>query len=271
MLNVLSNDNRVRDRYEYWFFFYETENPIPYSALRLRQSLEEAIHILDPDGKDPALRQMVVIGHSQGGLLTKMTAVDSGSRFWDLNWSKPLESLDVSPATRDVLQRWGFVKPLPFVKRVIFLATPHRGSPLTVGRIAAWVGGYVATPFQLAAVVGDVAVHNKDAFALSGAYSLSRAPTSMDQMNPRNPFLRTLADLPIAPGVTANSIVAVQGTGPIEEGSDGVVPYSSAHLEGVESEVVIRSSHTVQDQPAAVEEVRRILLLHATEAPPPSR
>jgi len=271
MYNRLAADRRLRDRYEFWFFSYNSGAPVSWSSMLLRESLRRAVQLLDPAGTDPAMQQMVVIGHSQGGLLTKMTVVDSGSRFWDLNWSKPLESLDVSPATRDVLQRWGFVKPLPFVKRVIFLATPHRGSPLTVGRIAAWVGGYVATPFQLAAVVGDVAVHNKDAFALSGAYSLSRAPTSMDQMNPRNPFLRTLADLPIAPGVTANSIVAVQGTGPIEEGSDGVVPYSSAHLEGVESEVVIRSTHTVQDQPAAVEEVRRILLLHATEASSPSR
>jgi len=271
MYNRLAADRRLRDRYEFWFFSYNSGAPVSWSSMLLRESLRRAVQLLDPTGGDPAMQQMVVIGHSQGGLLTKMTVVDSGSRFWDMNWSKPPEALDVSPETRDVLRRWGFVKPLPFVKRVIFLATPHRGSPLTVGRIAAWVGGYVTTPLQLAAVVGDVAVHNKDAFALSSAYSLSRAPTSMDQMNPRNPFLRTLADLPIAPGVTANSIVAVQGTGPVEEGSDGVVPYTSAHLEGVESEVVIRSSHTVQDQPGAVEEVRRILLLHATEAAPPSR
>jgi hypothetical protein len=26
---------------------------------------------------------MVVIGHSQGGLLTKLTAIDTGTRLWD--------------------------------------------------------------------------------------------------------------------------------------------------------------------------------------------
>ena len=33
-------------------------------------------------GKDPGFKQMVVIGHSQGGLLTKMTAIDSGTHLW---------------------------------------------------------------------------------------------------------------------------------------------------------------------------------------------
>jgi pimeloyl-ACP methyl ester carboxylesterase len=268
MYNRLAADRRLRERYEFWFFSYNSGSPVSWSSMLLRDSLRRAVQLLDPAGANPAMQRMVVIGHSQGGLLTKMTAIDSGSRFWDLNWTKPLESIDVSPETRDVLRRWAFVKPLPFVTRVIFLATPHRGSPLTVGRIASWVGGYVTTPFALARVLGDLATRNKDVFALSSAYSVSRAPTSMDQMNPHNPFLRTLVEIPIDPGVTANSIIAVQDSGPIEEGSDGVVEYRSAHLDGVESEVVIRSGHSVQDQPAAVEEVRRILLLHASQVAP---
>jgi pimeloyl-ACP methyl ester carboxylesterase len=271
MYNRLAADRRLRDRYEFWFFSYNSGAAVSWSSMLLREALRRAVNLLDPSGTDPGMQHMVVIGHSQGGLLTKMTAIDSGSRFWDLNWRKPLDSLDVSPETRDVLRRWAFITPLPFVKRVVFLATPHRGSPLTVGRVAAWVGGYVAAPFQMAAVVGDLTLHNKDAFTLSSAYSVSKLPTSMDQMNPRNPFVTTLAEIPIAPGVTTNSIIAVQGTGPIEDGSDGVVPYRSAHIDGVESEVVIRSTHSVQDQPGAVEEVRRILLLHATEVPSPAR
>jgi hypothetical protein len=58
----------------------------------------------------------------------------------------------------------------------------------------------------------------------------------------------------MASGVHAHSIIAVQGTGPIEDGDDGVVKYSSAHIDGVESELVIRSGHSVglYDAPAAV-------------------
>jgi len=256
----------VRSRYEFWFFSYDTGAPIPWSAMLLRESLQRAVKILNPDGTDPGLQRMVVIGHSQGGLLTKMTVIDSGSRFWNLNFTRPLESLDVSPEARDLLQRTTFVKPLPFVRRVVFLATPHRGSQLTVGRIAAWVAGFIKAPFGLAAQLTDVVTRNRDALVLSSADSKPRVPTSLDQMNPRNPFLRTLASIPVAPGVAANSIIAVKGSGSVEDGEDGVVAYRSAHIDGVESELVVQSGHSLQDHPATVEEVRRILLLHASEA-----
>jgi pimeloyl-ACP methyl ester carboxylesterase len=267
MYNRLSADARLRSRYEFWFFSYDSGAPITWSAMLLRESLQQAVKLLDPDGTDPGLHQMVVIGHSQGGLLTKMTAIDSGTRFWDLSFKRPLESLDVSEQTRDLLRRATFVTPLPFVKRVVFLATPHRGSELTVGRIAKWVAGFITVPLGLAGTVTEVVTRNRDAMVLSSADTKPRVPTSMDQMNPRNDFLKTLASIPLAPGVIANSIIAVKTSGPVEDGEDGVVAYRSAHLEGVESELVVKSGHSLQDQPETVEEVRRILLLHARDVP----
>jgi hypothetical protein len=90
----------------------------------------------------------------------------------------------------------------------------------------------------------------------------NRLPTAVDNMSPRHPFVRTLSTIPVAPGVTTHSIVAVEGNGPVESGDDGVVKYESAHIDGADSELVVRSSHSVQGHPAAIEEVRRILLLH---------
>ena len=94
----------------------------------LRDALTSAVKLLDPEGKDPGLKQMVVIGHSQGGLLTKMTAVGSDSRLYDAGIKKPLDQLEISEETRDILRKTMFVEPLPFVKQVIFISTPHRGS-----------------------------------------------------------------------------------------------------------------------------------------------
>jgi len=74
-----------------------------------------------------------------------------------------------------------------------------------------------------------------------------------------------MAATPIARGVHANSIIAIAGNGPVESGNDRVVAYSSAHLEGVDSEYIVRSTHSVQSNPYAIEEVRRILLLHAAD------
>ncbi len=44
--------------------------------------------------------------------------------------------------------------------------------------------------------------------------------------------------------------------------TDGVVPYRECHLDGVASELVVRSDHGVQKDPEAIREVRRILREH---------
>ena len=88
-------------------------------------------------------------------------------------------------------------------------------------------------------------------------------PSAVDNMSPRHPFILALQEIPVAPSVTVNSIIAVEGDGPVEQGDDGVVKYSSAHIEPVESELVVQSSHSTQGNPHTIEEVRRILRLHA--------
>ena len=82
-------------------------------------------------------------------------------------------------------------------------------------------------------------------------------------MSPGHPFILGLQTIPVAPSVTVNSIIAVEGDGPVEQGDDGVVKYAAAHIEPVESELVVKSSHSAQGNPHTIEEVRRILGLHA--------
>jgi PGAP1-like protein len=128
LVNDLQSDPRIREHFQFWWFSYSTGNPMPYSALQLRNAIRDAIHQLDPQGSDPALRQIVLIGHSQGGLLAKMLVIDSGSRLWNAFSSKPIEELRVSPETRELLREALFVKPLPEIRCVIFMATPQHGS-----------------------------------------------------------------------------------------------------------------------------------------------
>jgi pimeloyl-ACP methyl ester carboxylesterase len=260
LLNELLNERVIAERYQFWLFQYNTGNPIAYSGGLLRAALEKAVETLDPTQSDPALRRMVVIGHSQGGLLTKTTAVESGDRFWSVISKVPVDELDLSDDVRATLRRSLFYTPEPFVKRVVFVCTPHRGSYLASFSIAGVISDLVALPSNLAQVGFELVMRNPGNLMLA---NVGRLPTSIDNMTPGNPFLRTLAGLPVAPGIAANSIVAVQGDGPPEQGSDGVVAYQSAHLDGVESELVVRSGHSAQSQPDVILEVRRILLEHA--------
>jgi hypothetical protein len=205
----------------------------------------------------------VIIGHSQGGLLAKMTAIDTGSRLWDQISTEPLDELRLQPDTRELLRQSLFLQPEPFVGRVIFIATPHRGSYLAEYSLGSFVAGLVRLPFNLLRATGDIVTNNPDAFRFDPKRTRFG---SVYGMTPGSPLITGLSEIPVAPGIPAHSIIAVRGDGPVENGSDGVVRYQSAHIDGVESELVVRSGHSVQANPQTVLEVRRILFLHADEA-----
>jgi hypothetical protein len=265
MFNMLQVDPEIRQRMQFWFFLYATGNPIAVSAARLRASLQDALATLDPEGTDDALRHMVVVGHSQGGLLTKLTAVDG-----DLSWLEEIvgtsfEDLDLSEEQQRLIRSALDFDPLPFVQRVIFLSTPHRGSFLADRRFARFINKLIALPGELTSFT-DALLRNE---AKLPKDLEARIPTSLDNMKASNPFLQILARAPIAPGVEAHSIIAIKDADPAhpEEADDGVVEYESAHLEGVESEFLVGSGHSCQSNPRAIREVRRILLQHLAGLP----
>jgi pimeloyl-ACP methyl ester carboxylesterase len=265
MYNELDNDPRIHKHFQFWFFSYETGNPIAYSAMLLRDALTGAAAKLDPEGRDEALRHMVVIGHSQGGLLTKATVVESGNRFWDNISKKPLDELRMSDSTRELLRKALFFHPVPEVRRVVFLATPHHGSYVAGSWVAHQLARLVRAPFDLTKGFGEALTGNRDALILKE--NEARIPTSVDNMTPGNRFVRTLVTIPVTAGVTAHSIIPISD-GVIAPGAgDGVVKYESAHIDGVESELVVRSGHSCQDNPHTIGEVRRILLEHLEQEP----
>jgi len=257
MYNRLQADPEIRSRFQFWFFQYDSGNPIALSALHLREALTTTVARLDPEGRDPALRQMVLIGHSQGGLLVKMQVISTGDQLWNAISRKPLEELQLSDQTRDLFRRGLFVEPLPMVSRVVFICTPHRGSYVAGRRILANLTRQLLTmPFALTGVAGEI---NRN----PGAAKVGFVPTAVDNMSPGHPFIVGLQAIPVVPSVTVNSIIAVEGDGPVEQGDDGVVKYSAAHIEPVESELIVKSGHSTQGNPHTIEEVRRILALHA--------
>ncbi len=262
MVNDLIVDPKIRDRFEFWFYTYDTGNPILYSASLFRDILQKTVRHLDEKYHDPALNDMVIIGHSQGGLLTKLVAIDSGTTFWDFFSSKPLEEMDLSPETRELLQKALFVKPLPFVKRLIFISTPQHGSYVAGSWAAQQISKFVKLPGQVVSGFANLVTQNFDALKLNlkgGRFG------SVSGMEPGSPLMTALPPLPLAPGVSGHSIIAVKDEGPLEEGTDGVVKYTSAHLDGLDSEFIVRSGHSSQSNPHTIQEVRRILLLHAEE------
>lgn len=258
MINDLLEDPRIRDHFEFWIFTYETGNPIPYSALLLRDALNQAIASLGGDVADPALGHVVLIGHSQGGLLAKMLVIDPGDQIWDRLSSRPLNDLKLESESRNLIRRMLFPTDDKQISRVIFIATPHRGSYLAAFSVVRLVGRLVTLPLSVSKAGAELFTGNKAVLNIDPS---TIGVGSIYGMTPGSFFIKALADIPVTPRVRVNSIIPVQGNGSVVQGDDGVVKYESAHIEGAESELVVRSGHSTQSNPVTIEEVRRILLV----------
>lgn len=263
MWNTLMADQTLRENYQHWFLLYDSGKPIVQSIALLREKLTTLLNTLDPEQKDLALRQIVVIGHSQGGLLTKAIAVDTGDTLIEAATGKTLAELDLSPADERLLCSYAKFKPLPPVKRVVFISTPHRGSFLVnnlARRFGVW---FIRLPKNVVQTTADLVriVPQKNR-------NIQRVVTSLDSMAPDNPRLLALASLSVSPEIKAHSIIAIKPGQTAPKGHDGVVKYTSAHIDDVESERIVPSGHSCQGHPQTIEEVRRILLLHLEELKP---
>lgn len=260
MLNTLRADPLLRQKFQFWYFMYNSSAPIVLSAADLRDALREKITQLDPAGEDPALGQMVVVGHSQGGLLTKMTAVATGDSLVRALTGKDFESLGLPDEKQAAVRRLLEIEPVAAVKRVVFISTPHRGSILSKQYVRTLIKKLVTLPATIVQTTLSIQDYfTDDVKRMVGA---GNVPTSVDGMSPDNPVLQALAQTPLASGVTGHSIIAIKGDDEPPAGGDGVVAYSSAHLDGMQSEFIVRSGHSCQEHPFTIEEVRRILLEH---------
>jgi pimeloyl-ACP methyl ester carboxylesterase len=260
LINSLHVDPLIRGRVQFWLFIYATGNPVVYSAATLRDSLQEMVRERDPEGTDEALKHMIVVGHSQGGLLAKMTGIRlRADDFARSVLGSPLEELELSPQSAQLLRRCFDVDPLPMVDRIVFVSTPHRGSFLAASWFARMFAKMIAVPGEIVGVTQQIvgSVPERLPKGLE-----TRVPTSLDNMNPANPSLKFLAQAHIDPRVHVHSIVAIGKAKDPAKADDGVVAYSSAHLEDAESELLVPSGHSCQSHPRTIIELRRILREH---------
>jgi pimeloyl-ACP methyl ester carboxylesterase len=265
MFNTLSADPELQKHCQFWYFIYNSGNPTSYSAVKLREALTAKVKALDPEGKDPSLQQMIVIGHSQGGLLTKLTATDTEDKLLRaVLKTNRLEDLKLTAEQQAAIRRYTCFEALPFVTRVIFISTPHRGSYLAGNFVRRLARKLVTLPSHMISSSKEFTGLREK---LDIPKELQGSPTSLDSMSPNNPIQQALADIPLAPGVKGHSIIAVKGDGDYHKGKDGLVAYDSAHVDYVESEFIVRGPHSCQGLPPTIEEVRRILHEHLAALP----
>jgi len=263
LLNELRTWPTFHRRFEPWVYHYPTGAAFLQSAAVLRRDLQQAMQALDPRGTDRAVQNMVLVGHSMGGLHAKLMVVDSGTALWDAIATRPFDEVQIPPDLRPLVGRAYFFKPLPFVKRVVFIATPHAGSSLAsraVGRVASVT---VRQPAETRAIHETIVTLNPGVFREDYEKNL---PTTVDILEPDSTILQAIKDLRTPCWVTTHSVIGTAHRSLTGDPNDCVVPASSARLPGTVSEIEVPATHTkVHHQPATVCELERILTQHLRE------
>ncbi|MFO0896659.1 MAG: alpha/beta fold hydrolase [Pirellulales bacterium] len=265
MFNDLRYSRELRNRYQFWFYMYPTGQPFWQTATQLREDLAQARSIVDPEHRDVALDQMVLVGHSMGGLVSRWQTLESEDRFWHLVSQKRLDDLKAKEELKDGLARTFYFHPNSSIKRVITIATPNRGSDFS-NSATRWLGQRLITLPKMFDVAEQQLLHDNPDYFLKP--NLFDVPTSIDSLAPDSPILETMLAADRASWVTYHNIVGVvpnEGIfGRVAKGTDGVVSDGSAHLDFAASEITVAADHVnVHRHPLSVLEVRRILLEHA--------
>ena len=263
MVNELSARPEFVERYQLWGFEYPTGEPFLTSATLFRRQLKEIRDQFDPHETDEAMNHVVLIGHSMGGLISKMQITESGAALWNSLSHRRFDQVAMSLETRRKFSEAVFFMPSPMVSRVIFIGTPHRGSALAqraIGRVGSLL---IEEPEELKAEHDRLIEQNPGAFS---AEFTRRVPTSIDMLEPKSELLQAIHGLPINSRVRLHSIVG-RGRWMLGNGdSDGVVPVSSATHEQSSSVTMVDEKHAkLTEDSLVIEQVLTILREHCAE------
>jgi pimeloyl-ACP methyl ester carboxylesterase len=270
MFNDLRSDPLVRQHYQFWFYLYPTGQPFWESATQMRADLADMRAKLDPENQRLALNQTVLIGHSMGGLVSRLQSVDSGDGFWKTLSERPIDELDADPEVRQGLADMFFFHPNESVRRVVTIGTPHRGSQFA-NDTTRWIGRKVISlPQRMLRGREQVLARNRDFFRPDAPLDVR---TSIDSLAPDSPLLTALLEAEPSPRVAYHNIVGHDTEGKlgrwITGEGDGVVPLTSARIDSVKqlrSQIEITADHgSVHRHPQAVLEVRRVLFEQLAE------
>ncbi len=269
MFNDLRSVREIRDHYQFWFYLYPTGQPFWISAAQLRRGP----------------------GPRRGKCSTRHTASRRWTRWcWSATawagWCRSCRRSTAAttsggssatgrsptsrrpPEERQQLAQTFFFQPNPSIRRVVTIGTPHHGSKFS-NETTQWLADKLITlPERTLEGRDELFRDNPGLFRTA---SLCEVKTSIDSLAPDSPIFPVLQGRTRPPWVKYHNIVGVvprrKGIlGWIAHNGDGAVSYRSAHVEGVESELIVPADHmSVHRHPLSVLEVQKILLLHLDE------
>jgi hypothetical protein len=266
VMRSVAADPVLRRHYQVWYFLYPSGLSIHVAAASLRESLQKAHHFYNPGQRHPAVKRMVIAGHSMGGLLARMQVIDSRSEIYRAFFTVPFDKLPLGPQNRDLVKRTLYFEHLPFVKRVVFIATPHGGSDIAELSVIRFVSRVIQPTKLITGLFNELSAVAH--YAINPRLHRFRdfGSRSTEGLSPGHPLLTAIGERPIlVPWHNLISIWWPMSLGKtLENSTDGAVTYRSAWLPGAESTTVVQSFHACAETPAVANALKQILHRHLT-------
>ncbi|MDP5190659.1 esterase/lipase family protein [Rheinheimera baltica] len=261
---IFSNP-QLAAKYQVWHAFYPSGPPPFFNAMRLRKLTDELLQHISPDLQATAANNMVLVGHSMGGVISKTFVQNSGSSLWDTTFYRGAAELPVDDNTRSTLEDIFIFTAKSYVKTVVFIDTPHRGAATADGWIGRLASAMITLPKTMKNVFGKMwqALSEDDIKPAMRGYMSGFGPNSVDVLSPRHPLVQQLTKLPLQVpvySVIGNDDPARCTTFALCPGlNDSVVSYHSAHLAAAAAEIVVPSEHNSYQSPETIEFISNIL------------
>ena len=264
-MNELDQIPGIKERYQFWFYMYPTSGSIVLNGTDLRENLQRTVHHLDPKNANPALKRMVLIGHSMGGLLARLQVVYSDDKLYSGLCRVPFNELQGKPSVLELARKTLFFEPNPNISHVVYIGTPHNGSPLSftpTGRLGSLIAH---TPSWQKNFRSELNEHNPSAFL--PAFKIQSQPNSIDMLGFENPFLKVFQGLRPSEHIQVHSIAGDLNQLFESRKGDSVVPLSSALATKSDTVTIVQERHMeLHHHPKTISEITRILQQNITEA-----
>ncbi len=270
MFNDLRADPEIHQHYQFWFCLYPSGQPFWESARQVRDDLDRVRNDLWKTGEsEQGIDEMVLVGHSMGGLISRLLTMESGDEFWNIISDKSFSELKGDEEVLQRLRDTYFFQPVRSVTRVITIGTPHHGSTFA-NETTRWLSQKVITlPQTVKNDYMKLAKNNKDNFKNTKPLTIN---TSIDSLSPDSPFVRAMLETAPSESVKYHNIIGnVQANSLYsrlfsEKQTDGVVSVESAMIPGTASNIEVNAEHSmVHQHPRTILDVKRILFDHLVE------
>lgn len=269
--NDIMGDPVLREHYQVWQIFYSTNMPILENRYQIYHLLKQTFAGIKQLYPQTDIQNSVLIGHSMGGIISRLLVSndDFSTKVLTHIQKKCHECQKDDHVIHNIIKNSSErlkMNALPEMSRAVFISAPFRGTEFADRWFTKSVRKVIKLPTTFIDRTQELIQYNfndQNVKFLAKELTEDILQNGASDLSQRSLFMYLTKDTKIVPDLNYHIIIGNKTKFTDKSKiTDGVVPYTSVHLEGAASEKIIAGGHSIQYTPEAVLELRRILHLH---------